>query len=1054
MKKLNIYKASAGSGKTFTLAVEYIRLLIENPYNYNCILAVTFTNKATSEMKDRIISKLHAISVADKSANDYLYIIKEKFKQENIFFSEKMIQERAAMALELIIHDYSHFHIETIDSFFQSIIRQLARELNLTANLRVDLNKEEVLHEAVIKMIDKVTENADLHKAILSYIFDNISINSNWKITSKMEQFSKNIFNEKYMKNKHLSNHKNSINNYFEFKTDLIEAENKLIKENQEIGNEFIKICTTNGFLEDDFAGKSKGIYPFFFKISKNGKTKISKSIIGYLEKPISKKQEILVYENTIIEFLSQIISNEALLKNIMVQKKNLNQTMLLSNIDQITHNLNDEANRFLLVDSSYFLRQLIDENDVPFIYEKVGTTFKYIMIDEFQDTSELQWDNFRPLINNSLSNGYKCLLVGDVKQSIYRWRNSDWEILNNISKSEFSQAINEFTLDTNYRSAEEIILFNNNFFTKSLDIIKSHLESECEKIEEKYINSLFHAYSDVSQKVSNNNIGKGYVFVESFTSNKDDEKNYKTIILEKMTENIISLLDAGLSANNIAILARSGKDIVEICSYLNSKIGNRVKIISNEAFKLKNSSILDVIINALKVLIAPEDHLACVCLAYKYLIYLKPYECDKYNIKQLCKLTNEELIQILPEEFRKNKARLCYVPLYELCERLCNIFFENNTQQQDAYLFSFFDELSEYVHNTPTTIQSFLEYWEEYMREKCVPNISSEGIKLMTIHKSKGLEFHTVFIPFCDWAIDPNLQNQILWCKPKAITPHSVPLVALSYEKNMRETVYKKEYNEEFFKINVDNLNLLYVAFTRASQNLYIYTGKDEKCNKYTEYDLLNKIIFTEDKTIYESGNKSIENTKNQEKKSTNITPFENSSINIQILQTNKSRDLISQQTEEENETNYYIDKGLVIHKIMESISTIKDIDKIINQLDNDGTFPSKEFKNDIKATINNALKNPCINKWFSNEWNTMNECNIIYCDEQGQAQSKRPDRVIFNQKETIVIDYKTGKQSVSHAKQIVQYIKLLKQMNYPNVHGYLWYMQHNDIINIEDKN
>lgn len=1057
MHKLNVYRASAGSGKTFTLAVEYIRLLIENPYNYKNILAVTFTNKATSEMKERIITKLHALSVADGSANDYLQVIQEKFKQENLIYSDKTIQERASKALELIIHDYSHFRIETIDSFFQSIIRQLARELNLTANLHLDLDQAEVLKEAIQSMISTIKEEPVLHNAILSYINDNISENNNWQITSQMEQFSVHIFNEKYLKSKHLMHKTDNIFQFIEFKKNLIKQKEELLNDNQKNAQAFMDICNTKGFNCEDFIGKSRGIYPFFEKISKGLEVNITKTIRNFVDSPMSKDPKIQESESIFSELLIKIIKNQELLNDIDLCKANINKTMLLSSIDNKVRKLNEEANRFLLADTAYFLRQLIDESDVPFIYEKAGTTFKYIMIDEFQDTSELQWENFCPLISNSIASNNGCMLVGDVKQSIYRWRNSDWSILNNISDSKFHQDINISSLDTNFRSAETVVKFNNNFFKNVLPCIENHLKAECVNIDNEYITTLYNAYADVEQNVSKKNIGKGFVSVESYITEENDDVKYRERILEQMTQQICDLLDSGLKADNIAILARTSKDISQICDYLNTQIGDRIKIVSNEAFKLCNSSIIEVIICALRVLIAPKDHLTRVILTYKYLTYINFSECDKYNIKQLCKSSTEELNEILPKEFSDNESHMCFIPLYELCERLCNIFSNKEIKSQDAYLFSFFDQLSSYVHDKPATIQSFIEYWEESMSKNSIPNTSSEGIKLMTIHKSKGLEFHTVFIPFCDWEMDPhtNKLKPTLWCEPHTKDSDLVPLVALSYGNSMKESSFYHEYNEEFLKTNVDNLNLIYVAFTRASQNLFIYTGMDnsKKTHKYTVYNLLNETVLNQNNDAHKEGTICTENPDCLIDKITKKIEFDNHPINVQFLQSNKSRNFISQNSDDaEHDYDYYINKGLVIHKIMESISSSDDIARIMLQLENDGTFPSKEFKLDIEETIHKAFSNPNVSNWFSDKWNVMNECNIIYRDEKGQTQSRRPDRVIFNNEETIVIDYKTGKQSNAHAEQIIQYIKLLKNMNYPNVHGFLWYMQRNDIVKIED--
>ena len=537
MQNLNVYRASAGSGKTFTLAVEYIRLLVIDPTNYRHILAVTFTNKATGEMKDRIVTKLHGLACADGTADDYMKQLLDRFKQEGKNFTRDYISAQARLALDHIIHDYSHFRIETIDAFFQSVVRQLARELNLTANLRVDLNQDDALAEAVQAMIDSIGDDKDTHDAISSFVSDNIDSDAKWGIAKTMTDFSKHIFKEEYLKNKDLLNGKTNPQAYRTFKKHLRQLSDRLTSEESAFGNEFIDFCNQHGLDVSDFCnGKStRGIWLFFEKLSLGQSPNVSPAVRGYLINHWLKDEANQMYESQLVDLLNRTIDcieKHAQMKaGIRLLLANLNKTMLLSKVNEKLRTLNEEADRFLLADTAYFLRELIGDSDIPFIYEKAGTEFHYIMIDEFQDTSELQWDNFKPLISNSISAGHGCLLVGDVKQSIYRWRNSDWNILNNIDKGDFHQMVNIKPLDTNYRSAKRVVEFNNDFFEKAGGVIKEKFTELCPDAAELTV-AIQNAYKDVKQKIHDE--VEGYVEVV-IDENEDEGRKFKDELGSKL---------------------------------------------------------------------------------------------------------------------------------------------------------------------------------------------------------------------------------------------------------------------------------------------------------------------------------------------------------------------------------------------------------------------------------------------------------------------------------------------------------------------------------------
>ena len=1057
--KLKVYRASAGSGKTFTLTVEYIKLLVENPENYKHILAVTFTNKATTEMKERIIGTLAAIKSRDASANNYIDKIQEKFKEEGKDVNNEVIIENADKALTMILHDYSHFRIETIDSFFQSIIRELAHELKLNANLKVDLNFEDALDEAVKLMLENLDDDPEAKAVVWSYVKENIDRGNDWHIEKAVKDFSKNIFNENYLSHeKEIKSKGFNSKWYSHYKSNLYkikEAENAKILD---VAKEFIDKCKEIGLGIDDFnGGKVRGAYAFVEKIL-SGKTPEAKSKDEWLEGNLLKKGIVSNDIWDIVDILKRLFDTQEKaihkVNSVDAILKHLNQMMLLNKVDKNLRQLNDDNNRFLLADTAHLLNELIGQSDIPFIYEKTGTQFHYIMIDEFQDTSSLQWANFLPLILNSLSDGNMCLIVGDVKQSIYRWRNGEWKILNNINTSpELKNHIAEDpkAMCTNYRSAGEVIKFNNQVFTDAIAILKQQYLSKCNCTEEEapIVKQIDNAYSNVVQNITEKNEGRGYVCVEEV---EGDDLTAEA--LSKTKDAIISLREKGIKDSDIAILTRTGKEVQSVCQYLTTEIPD-AKIISNEAFMLESSDAVTLLIYALQTIGNTENLFNLATLAYKYQTMVEGNDMD---INQFMPSDIDSILKYLPQSFGNRLGELSAMPLNELCEELYNILNLSRIENQDAYLLYFFDELANYSKDQTANAGDFVNYWYEKLHEATIPNGSSEGIKVMTIHKSKGLEFHSVIIPFCTWNMDG--KNGFIWCSldDKEEPYKGLTFTAISYQKDIQNSAFRQEYEEELLMNYVDNFNIMYVAFTRAKENLFVFTSKQ---SGFTCYDILKGTSLTEDNaTKYEAGelvgrNEIEDNDKRQtdaSQKDINIK-FGSNHLMASFMQSNKSKEFVIDEDEElEDKRDLYIKEGLLVHKILENVHGINDIDKSIRQMECEGNFINASYRDEVKSLILNAFKNERIKDWFDSKWTVINECNIIYKDNDGIIREKRPDRVITDGHNTLVIDYKTGKpNTIAHQEQIRRYMELLSEMGYMNVKGYLWYLRRNDIEEVK---
>lgn len=740
-----------------------------------------------------------------------------------------------------------------------------------------------------------------------------------------------------------------------------------------------------------------------------------------------------------------------------------VNNVRLLTNIDEEVRRLNYENNRFLLSDTNALLHNLVHDGDSSFVFEKIGTTIRNVMIDEFQDTSRMQWDNFRLLLLEGLSQGENSLIVGDVKQSIYRWRNGDWGILNGLKDHIDAFPINVKTLTTNRRSAGNIIEFNNKVFTAAChtlnDIYKSEQGEECE--------DLIEAYIDVCQEKDKDPEG-GYVKV-TFLTEKEDV-TYAEDTLQQLANEAQRLVATGVRLKDIAILVRKNKTIPLVADYFDKN--TPYKIVSDEAFQLNASLAICMIIDGLRYLSDPENRIAKAQLAAAY-----QNEILKNNIDLNTLLLND-IDEYLPISFIKQQEKLRLMPLYELMEKLFGLFEMSRIKQQDAYLCAFFDAVVEYLQNNSSEMSAFITFWEETLFQKTIPSGEVEGIRIISIHKSKGLEYHTVLLPFCDWNMEKERSlTHLMWCAPKAAPFNELDIVPVNYSTAMQQSIYREEYLNERLQLWVDNLNLLYVAFTRAKKNLIVW-GRDGL--KGTVSELLQQAmeqmdvpqqehdsIHQEesegdantdipDNVVYEMGalclseaRRADDITKNKllvnpEKISLHLESLES---NIEFKQSNRSAEFIRG---EEETGEKYIRQGQLLHNLFSVIRTQDDIPSAIERLRFEGIIESAEQEKQIKKLTEWALNHPLVKEWYSGHWELYNECAIIY-KENGELQMRRPDRVMMKDGKVVVVDFKFGKKRTDYHKQVRDYMSLLSDMGYENIRGYLWYVFENELVEVK---
>ena len=1083
--RLIVGRASAGSGKTFNLTLEYIRLLVENPMNYRHILAVTFTNKATAELKARIIDTLYGIASGASDTDAYLsHLI-------TATVSADTVRQNAAQALSAILHDYSYFRIETIDSFFQSIIRDLARELNLTANLRIDIESDDALADAVGMMIENMRQGDPTYTAVINYISEKMNSEhpSNWKIDRELTDFCRNIFNEHYLKaEKEIRRLTSNPKFYPEYKQRLNQEKRTAETERTKLAQSFMKRISDYGLDPSQFVGGKTGIYAYFPKVAE-GKTpkELPKA---FRDNPMCQWMKNNALDATHAPFMRQLMMREQqLLATIATTSailRHAGRMELLSKVDDTLRQANEEHNRFILADTAHRLNEIISDADVPFIMEKAATQFRYIMIDEFQDTSTLQWQNFMPLIKECIASGNRCFVVGDVKQSIYRWRGSDWNILNHIGTEaphigQIDESTMTNTLDTNRRSDQTIVEFNNSFFHQAAADVSMRIDAETSQ-PRGTTTDILTAYADVEQKFLAKKQKHGFVSIVDLSPEYETMKNnagkqadpmmqtqadpmmqtqadpmmqtQADPMMEAVTSNIMRLhQEQGVAYNEMAILCRHNKELQHITAHLKACIPD-IEIVSSETFRLDASPAVAIIITALRALSAtnkPMTRYHLGTLAYKY--HTDVLGEVPQHINSFFTSPPEELAQLLPAEFMERTDTLQSMPLYELCERLHDIFQLSRIDGQSSYLFCFFDQLRKFIHDKAPDTDRFLNFWDEKLGSKTIPADGASGIQMLTIHKSKGLEFHTVIIPYCNWNMDG--LASVIWCPPTDATLQ-LPVIPLTFSKELASTAFKPCYNEEKLKNYVDNLNLLYVGFTRASHNLVVLTTRPEK--GYTTYSVIHDALLhlypdtfaNPDDISIDIGSAEQGQPTSQEPQGCIGVEFSTGGIKAEFKQSNASRDFTIDPDSPAAERNSYIRRGLIVHKVFELIHTAADIHPVLNNLEQQGVIGSAQMRAEIETDIRRAMNNAQVARWFAPEWEVMNECSIVVNDVNGSITTRRPDRVITNGTETIVVDYKTGHPQSGHIKQVMQYVDLLRQMRMPDVSGYIWYIATGEVVDV----
>lgn len=1039
MKNFVVYKSSAGSGKTFTLVKEYLRLsLIDESrltQNFKRILALTFTNKAAAEMKTRVVQTLFELSSIPETNKTGILLSKEL----NLSYDE--IKYRSEIVLNSILHHYSDFSVGTIDSFTHKIIKTFAHDLQLPVNFNIELNVQDFYTKVIDKLFNSIGEDSYVSKLLIEYSLAKANDNKAWDPQAQIEEFSNLLQKEN---SEHFLNQLKHFNaNELEgFRKEFVEFikhyENTLILE----GTNAIKLIHKNHLTHDDFYGKSRGPQILFYKCAESDfeLSNIStKAVIEAAENNqwtnakssnSSKLDSILpnlsLALKNIIDFVSKHYSFYALCK---ILSKQMYPLMLLKKIEEISDEIKSEERLVFISEFNQKISEIIHEEPSPFIYERLGERYNHFLLDEFQDTSNLQWYNILPLLDNSLANGWSNLIVGDGKQSIYRWRNADVSQfaslphLKNTPQSGHLQVIQESLirnyreefLSSNYRSLKTIIDFNNAVFS---ELSKALLTTENAKI-----------YQNHEQNGKNE--FEGYISVHGGKSEKEgvEEKNLQLIL-----NHIQQAISSNFEYRDICVISRTNMHGNKIAHYL---LENKIPVVSSDSLLLDKNQEVNVIIAYLKYISNQQDLIsAAVIINYLFVSNQITETLYHSNLFQLHK--GVSLFDLLKKlNIQLNKESIELNNLFDHCIHIIQALNLNETGNQ--YIRFFLDEMNEYLVLHSAASIPFFDWWEiRKKKSSLVIAESSNAVKIMTIHTSKGLEFPIVIVPFCNW---PVYKSSETWVNLNSEFT-SLPVSVIALTKKTEEIGFKFEYTSEIQDQILDNLNLIYVAFTRAVERLHIISYKSNTVKNECISDWIDKFISThyhlEANYVLELGQKSQKVSQDKSPKSEsfflNPLSFSPSGSSIEIKASYTANTESVEKAKQE---------GIILHWLLSKITSHSDIDHAITAALIEGKIDPSQT-NEIKSKLEEICNLEEIKYYFRPGVNCKIEADIL----QSDGSVLRPDRIVFEENETIIIDYKTGKlNDTVYFKQLSNYENALLALGYNTIKKMLVYVDESKI-------
>ena len=1072
-KAFKVYQASAGSGKTYTIVKEYLELCLKDEgsvNNYSHILAITFTNKSANDMKTKILDHLSDII---NSKPEEAPIDMEKTLLDELHINRNDLKKNAQLLFQSIIHDYSSFCVSTIDSFFQRLAKSFAKELGLPTQFNTSLDEDEVADAITERIGEQIGSSNEYLTGILEDFYENRFDNEDkLKIDDGIHKFIKELFKEDAF----MRNEQDRFQSHDDYKTTLDFIQEKIDFHTAAVEKSATKYVAAMqdfmqkyAFTEDSFSRRGRGDNPGIkllksfmensYKVLEDGQIKLLTGDSTWFTKDMIKKLGARLddinkdIEENVLGALKKYQEHIGPYFFYREQKNQLYLYVLRSIIKAETAAYIGEEQVVHITEFNKRINEILGDFSVPFIYERLGERFRHLFIDEFQDTSVLQWQNLIPLLDNGLSNQHMNMVVGDGKQSIYRFRNGEVGQIASLPEiyqkpdgdTDFdlfeNNLINNFQfnkLDTNFRSFENVVKFNNEFFQFCAE---RFLPESCRKV---YIDDdpRYQKSVSIEQKVRSKN--PGLVQIEMYDNGTD-----KQVILARIKAIIDEVRAKGFDKKDIAVLVRSNENGSLVANYLNEQ---GIDITSPESLLLRCSDRVQLIINTLSYLIHPDESVIVAAILYYWNLTHGRIQNGKVNtVFDMAKSIAEGKTPLEDQiglETGTLKALLDKsYSLYDLCSALIRLYDFNTLG--DSYLNFLLDVVFKWQSTNETGIEAFLEYWEK-KKEKDLSILpgSTDAVNILTIHKSKGLEYPVVIYPFVIDNLTKKKTHRI-WIAPEVLGFEKIPNIdrvqfEITDKKQGWSAQTKKIFDDDLEKTMLDNLNLHYVAFTRAEQRLYVLPYKlktDNGCNPIRSFlkpDHLVPSLSSEGHQVYQYGDPSTEKVIKKEKKKDQPKPFFNESksgewFNKIKIDPDPSMFWISPESKMQPR-----EWGDFVHLILSTIKTPEDIDKTLKPYLDAGTF-NADILNHLKFLVGQMAKHPLIGEAFSSQAKVKNECELLSKD----YGILRPDRYAELPDKIYLLDYKTGKENDDYQDQLLQYASVLKKIVNKKIDAYLVYLE-----------
>ena len=1098
------YSASAGSGKTHALTAFYLSCVLHDPGAYRRILAVTFTNCAAAEMKERILRRLHELGLENEKGEE----ARREFAAYLCRFFPDLwpdreaaavtVRRNAPLALNNILQDYSRFTVGTIDSFFQRVIRAFAREMDIPAGYEIELEHEAVLSDAVDSLLAGVATDTRLLDWISSYVASRLDDSKGWDIRKEIMEVAGQVFREDF---RQLSaGDRRRIGDYgvmAEYASRVFSIRRGFESDLKKLASEGLRIYTECGLTPDDFLLKSRGGVGESLRRYAQGDTRrpnsywVKAAEEGKYYAAGAKPDVVSAFRNATAGGLDEVVRKISemferrygLYVSALAQVRTIHVIGILGAISERVREQAHDQNLFLLSDSGELISKLIADDDTPFIYEKIGAAYDHYIIDEFQDTSRIQWNNFRPLIAETLARGKDNLVVGDVKQSIYRWRNSDWRIIHSEAAQAFGEkAVRTVHLSTNYRSRENIIRFNNALFSPSSipAFCDERLAYEGLRIGDVYEGSV--------QEGTERRPG-GFVSVNLYR--KSEDEGWKEKVLRDLPLVVERLQDHGYRADDILFLCRTneeGKSIISrILEYSSSCTPEQrgrynYEITSGESLLLERNPAVTLMTACLRYLTDPGSRINRSQIVRSFVLATGRDEALVYSGDGSAEpgprdtgTLEEERVPPddrtgdgdmaspddgtgeidrtpLPEGWEQKLESFRNTSLYSATEGMIRFFGLGENSANIAYISSFQDVVLTWSGRHSSDISAFVEWWDG---EGCKSTLSQsnrqEAMRVMTVHKAKGLQSRVVIVPFASWEFSkPGFSRPLLWVTEVPAPFDMMPVVLAEISSRLEESLFADGARMEKASDWLDGVNLLYVAFTRAVDALYVMAPEAALKSSASAGagSLLNEALgrlpsdfrTRDDETVkvIECGElPPVEREDRQPRLEMSRYALSEPRGTLR-LRTGGALPGDEVKLAEPGGRAY----GIMMHEILSRVTTTHDIEAAVDYACTAGLMPVTG-RDAAVTRLRTMLSSERVRSWFDGSASVMTEATIIL----PTGAARRPDRVMISGDTVTVIDYKFGEPSPRHRQQAADYRQLLLRMGYSDVKSWLWYVE-KDII------